>query len=168
MVDPASVLSGRTRETRIRRDAEGRWFNDGVEVTHPLLRQAFDRWLCLAPDGSGRFCLSNDINWAFVTIEGAPRFVRRVAIEGPAVRLVLSDERVVPLEPHTLRQGDDGALYCDVPDGLAARFDRHAMMQLGELIGEDQEGVYVRVGESVVRPPIANDPLRLVAPRRPA
>ena len=51
MVDPASMLQGRTRETKIARDALGRWFNDGDEITHVLLRRAFDEWLQRAPDG---------------------------------------------------------------------------------------------------------------------
>ncbi len=160
MTDPASMLAGRTRETRIRRDAEGRWFNDGVELTHPLLRQAFDKWLQRAPDGSGRFCLSNDINWAFVAIEGPPRFVRSASIEGDAVRLTLSDERVVELDPGTLRQDRDGALYCDAGDGLVARFDRSAVMQLEALLEEDAQGVHLRIAGAVVRPPVVDDPLR--------
>lgn len=160
MVDPASLLQGRTRETKIRRDADGRWFNDGVELTHPLLKQAFDRWLCRAPDGSGRYCLSNDINWAYVTIEGAPRFVRRVEIRPDGgVRLALSDETEVELDCETLRQGPDGALYCNVPGGLVARFDRHAMMQLEPILHEDARGVYLSVGGREVRPPIVADPL---------
>ncbi|HEY8427962.1 MAG TPA: hypothetical protein VIL20_06285 [Sandaracinaceae bacterium] len=159
MVDPANMLAGRTRETKIRRDAEGRWFNDGVEITHPLLREAFDAWLCRAPDGSGRYCLSNDINWAYVEIEGPPRFVRGVSVEGDRVALRLSDGRVVALDPRTLRQGRDGALYCDVGEGLSARFERHAVMQLAELLGEDDAGVYLRVGGELVRPPVVDDPL---------
>jgi hypothetical protein len=160
MIDPASVLQGRTRETKIRRDAEGRWFNDDVEVTHPLLKQAFDRWLGWAPDGSGRYCLSNDINWAYVALEGAPRFVRRVAIrEGGVVSLGLSDESEVALDPATLRQGPDGALYCTVPCDLVARFDRHAMMQLAAITDEDAAGVYLALGGRAVRPPVVSDPL---------
>lgn len=160
MIDPASMLPpGRTRETKIRRDAEGRWFNDEVEVTHPLLKQAFDRWLGWAPDGSGRYCLSNDINWAYVAIEGAPRFVRKVAIDDGAVRLGLSDEREAALDPGTLRQGADGALYCTVEGSLVARFDRHAMMQLASIVEEDASGVYLTIGARVVRPPLVEDPL---------
>ena len=160
MIDPASVLQGRTRETKIRRDAEGRWFNDGVEVTHPLLKQAFDRWLGRAPDGSGRYCLSNDINWAYVALEGAPRFVRRVTIgEDQTVSLLLSDEREVSLDPATLRQGPDGALYCTVQGDLVARFDRHAMMQLAAITEEDAAGVYLALGGRAVRPPSVSDPL---------
>lgn len=159
MVDPGSMLQGRTRETKIRRDAEGRWFNDDVELTHPLLRQAFDRWLMRAPDGSGRYCLSNDINWAYVAIEGPPRFVRAARVSERGVELTLSDESAAELDPDTLRQGEDGALYCDVPGELAARFDRHAAMQLEALLGEDEEGVFVRIGDRTVRPPVVADPL---------
>lgn len=159
MVDPASTLKGRTRETKIRRDAEGRWFNDDVEVTHPLLKEAFDRWLVLAPDGSGRYCLSNDINWAYVAIEGPPRFVRRVAIEDGEVRVVLSDGSEAPLALSSLRQGPDGALYCRAPGGLVARFERHAMMQLAPWIEEDEGGVHLTIGGRIVRPPVVEDPL---------
>ncbi len=159
MTDPASMLAGRTRETKIRRDARGRWFNDGVPVTHPLLTQAFDRWLRRAPDGSGRYCLSNDINWAFVEVEGPPRFVRSVAIRHGGVRLRLSDEREVELDPSTLREGPDGVLYCDVGEGLAAGFDPHAAVQLADLVGEDEHGVFLRVGGAIVRPPVVDDPL---------
>jgi hypothetical protein len=159
MVDPASMLEGRTRETKIRRDAEGRWFNDGVELTHPLLKHAFDRWLRRAPDGSGRFCLSNDINWAFVTLEGPHCFVRSVRLAGGAVTLVLSNEQDVPLDPEALVQGPDGGLYCRVPGDLVARFDRHAMMQLDALIDEDDDGVFLRIGTDRVRPPVVADPL---------
>lgn len=162
MVDPASVLQGRTRETKITRDAQGRWFNDGTPITHVLLTRAFDEWLRPAPDGSGRFCLSNDINWAYVSIEGPPRFVRAVELRdeaGAEIRLRLSDGAEVPLEVETLRQGRDGALYCEVPGEMVARFDSHAMMQLEERVGEDEEGVFLSVGGRAVHPPVVDEPL---------
>ncbi|MEZ4335191.1 MAG: hypothetical protein R3B82_01005 [Sandaracinaceae bacterium] len=160
MVDPAAMLKGRTRETRIRRDDAGRWFDGDDPIRHPLLTRAFDEWLRPAPDGSGRWCLSNDINWAFVTLEGPPRFVRSVDVSD-VIRLALSDGRVVPLDPATLRQGPDGALYCDVPGAMVARFDRHAAMQLGDLLDEDEEGVFLGIGDARVRPPTVDDPLAL-------
>jgi hypothetical protein len=155
MVDPSALLEGRTRETKIRRDAEGRWYNDGVEIVHQLLTRAFDQWLVWAPDGSGRYCLSNDVNWAYVSIEGAPRFVRSVH-DG---MLRLSDGKEIPLDPKSLRQGKDGALYCDAPENMVARFDRHAIMQLSDYLGEDDRGVYVEVDGQTFRPPIVDDPL---------
>ncbi len=162
-MDPAAFLAGRTRETKIRRDATGRWFNDGVRIEHPNLVVAFDEWLDVAEDG--RFCLKNSINWAYVTIEGPALFVRSARIVGDAVELSLSDRRVVPLEAATLREGDDAALYCDVSsrDGarkLVARFDPMAQSGLAPIVLEDERGPYLSLGGERVRPQRVADPLR--------
>jgi hypothetical protein len=157
MIDPGSLLEGRTRETKIRRDAQGRWYNDGVQIVHPLLTRAFDEWLVRAPDGSGRWCLSNDINWAYVSLEGPPRFVRSARADG-GLFVSLSDGRELEIDPATLRQDREGALYCDAAD-LVARFDRHAMMQLEQVVAEDEDGVFLAIDGRTYRPPIVDDPL---------
>lgn len=161
-MDPGSFLQGFSRETTIRRDAEGRWFHDGEPLVHPKLTRAFDRWLDLAEDG--RYCLRNDVHWVYVTLEGAPLFVRSVRIDDSAViGLSLSDGRDAPLAPATLREAADGALYCDVPRGavvLTARFDRHAMQQLDPVLREDELGVYLALGAAKVRPPRVAEPVR--------
>jgi len=163
-MDPSSMIAGRTRETKIRRDARGRWFDGDDPIEHPLLTQAFDAWIDRAEDG--RYCLRNDINWAYVTIEGAPVFVRSLELEGGSagggvrVWLHLSDRRREPLDPHTLREGRDGALHCQVRGGaLAARFDPHAAMQLAPLVHEDAQGTYLELEGTKVRPPVVDDPL---------
>ncbi len=158
-MEPGSFLQGMTRETSIRRDALGRWFHEGEPLEHPNLVRAFDRWVDRAQDG--RYCLKNDINWAYITLEGPPFFVRSVQL-GPQgeASLVLSDDQKEFLDPSTLRQGPDGALYCDVRSGtMPARFDRHAMQQLESVLREDPEGVYLLLGSRAVRPPAVSDPL---------
>jgi uncharacterized protein len=158
-MDPTSFLTGRSRETTIRRDALGRWFHDEQPLDHPNLVRAFDRWLDKAEDG--RFCLRNDINWAYVTLEGPPLFVRTVRLDPDGtVWLTLSDDRTEPLAADTLRQDRDGALYCDARGGtLVARFDRHAMQQLEPILKEDERGVYLALGQARVRPSVVADPL---------
>jgi hypothetical protein len=158
-MDPTSFITGRSRETTIRRDALGRWFHDEQPLDHPNLVRAFDRWLDKAEDG--RFCLRNDINWAYVTLEGPPLFVRTVRLDPDGtVWLTLSDDRVEKLAAQTLRQDADGALYCDAREGaLVARFDRHAMQQLEPLLKEDERGVYLALGQERVRPSVVADPL---------
>jgi hypothetical protein len=157
-VDPRSYLEGRSRETTIRRDAQGRWFHDGEPLEHPNLTRSFDRWIERAE--AGRYCLKNDINWASITLEGPPMFVRAVRLRDGGAWLVLSNDREEPLAPETLRQDADGALYCDVARGtLAARFDRHAQAQLTAVLGEDERGVYVALGGERIRPPTVGDPL---------
>jgi hypothetical protein len=158
-MDPTSFLSGASRETTIRRDSLGRWSQDGQSLDHPNLVRAFDRWVDRADDG--RYCLRNDINWAYITLEGPPLFVRAVRFEpGSPLTLMLSDESTEPLAVGTLRQGPDGALYCDARDGrLTARFERHAMQQLESLLGEDDQGVYLALAGQRVRPRLVTDPL---------
>ncbi len=159
-MEPTGPLEGLSRETRIRRDEQGRWFNEGEPLRHAGLIRAFDSWIDLAEDG--RYCLRNEINWAYITIEGPPFFVRTLTV-GPSgeVTLLVSDGRSYPLDPSTLRQGSDGALYCDVREpSLTARFDRPAMMQLEQLLDEDEQGVYLRLGGQIVRPPVVDGPVR--------
>ena len=156
-MDPASFLNGRTRETTIRRDDQGRWFFENDPLEHPNLVRAFEGWIERAEDG--RYCLRNDINWAYFTLEGPPFFVRSVRFEGGGVWLHLSGGHSELLDPSTLRQGPDGALYCNVRGAMAARFDRHAMQQLEAVLQQDDKGVYLALGADRVRPPVAADPL---------
>jgi hypothetical protein len=158
-MDPASFLEGRTRETTIHRDAQGRWFHDGQPLEHPALCRSFDRWVERAEDG--RYCLKNAINWAYISLDGAPLFVRGARIEGDRVTLLLSDDREARLDPDTLREGPDGSLYCDVHerDDMVARFERHVAAQLEPLMGEDGDGVYLQIEGRKVRPPVTAEPL---------
>ena len=164
-IDPALALRGFSRETTLFRDSEGRWFHDGQPLEHSNLVRAFDRWIERAPDG--RYCVKNDINWAYITLEGPPFFVRSVAIDDQGQpQLLLSNDQQEPLRGETLRVGPDGALYCDVGAGdMSARFERHAAMQLEPLIAEDEQGIYLRLDGRRVRPPRVEDPLQpLTAP----
>jgi hypothetical protein len=162
-MDPAAMLEGRSRETRLRRDASGRWWDGDDPIAHPLLVQAFDAWIERAEDG--RFCLKNDINWAYVTIEGAPIDVRTIELPAKtdgaaAISLHHSDGRTETLDPSTLREGPDGALYCEVRGGtMPARLSPHAAVQLDPLIDEDEHGTYIQLGTTRIRPPRTDEPL---------
>jgi hypothetical protein len=163
-MDAEMLPPGLSRETTIRRTAEGKWFHDGQAIDNPKLARAFDRWVKRAEDG--RYCLKNEINWAYFSLEGAPYFVRAARIEGGRAWLSLSNDEQVELDLHSLREGPDGALYCDAYPGLAARFDAHATVQLGELLEEDEHGPFFRLVDARdptrqerVRPPRVADPV---------
>ena len=159
-MDPAQFLQGRTRETEIRRDAGGRWFNGPGPIDHPNLTRSFDGWVDRAEDG--RFCLSNSINWAYVEIEGPAYFVKDVVPSAEGIGLLLSGDLREQLDPASLRQGPEGALWCAVREGRCpARFDNHAVGKMSDWIREDEEGVYVLIGGEKVRPPEIDDPLSL-------
>ncbi len=159
-MDPAEFLQGRTRETDIRRDARGRWFGGDDRIDHPNLTRSFDSWVDRAEDG--RFCLSNSINWAYIEIEGPAYFVKDVEVGTDGVDLILSGDRRERLDPASLRQGREDALWCVVREGRCpARFDNHAVGKMSEWIHEDADGVYLQIGTERVRPPRINDPLSL-------
>ncbi len=163
--DPAQLLEGRTRETQIRRDARGRWFNGEDRIDHPNLARSFDGWIDRAEDG--RFCLSNSINWAYVEIEGPPYFVKDVSVADARITLHLSGGLDETLNADSLRQGPEGALWCTVREGRCpARFDNHAVSKMSDAVGEDDDGVYVQIGALKVRPPEVADPLSLGAEKR--
>ncbi|MBX7191649.1 MAG: hypothetical protein K1X94_06310 [Sandaracinaceae bacterium] len=154
-------VEGRSRETKIRRDARGRWYDDDVPITHEALCRAFDGWIERADDG--RYCLKNEINWAYVTIEGPPVLARALVVldlDAPSVRLVLSGDREESLDLATLREGPDGDLYCDVRGGtLPCRLTAPAMMALSEHLHDDGSGTVLWLGATRVRPPRVSDPL---------
>jgi len=119
-------------------------------------------WIDRAEDG--RYCLSNAINWAYVEIEGPPYFVKDVTTSDDGIVLHLSGGQRERLDSSTLRQGPEGALWCAVREGRCpARFDNHATTKLSSEIGEDDQGVYVRVGSERVHPPTVAEPLSLGA-----
>ena len=111
--DPAQFLQGRTRETQIRRDARGRWFNGEDRIDHPNLMRSFDSWIDRAEDG--RFCLSNSINWAYIDIEGPAYFVKDISATNDEITLHLSGGLEETLDPGSLRQG---------PEPIRLRHDR--------------------------------------------
>ena len=162
---PAQFLQGHTRETQIRRDARGRWFNGEDRIDHPNLVRSFDSWIDRAEDG--RFCLSNSINWAYIDIEGPAYFVKDTTPTLDQITLHLSGGLEETLDPGSLRQGPEGALWCTVREGRCpARFDNHAVSKMADAVGEDDEGIYVRFGSQKVRPPQIDDPLSLGAEKR--
>ncbi|MFO0726960.1 MAG: DUF1285 domain-containing protein [Myxococcota bacterium] len=141
-----------SRETKIRRDRFGVWFDGEEPIDQPAIARAFDRWLELADDG--RFCLKNSVNWAYVQIEGAPVFVRQAHRRVEGFALDLSDGRQEDLDPATLAIDAEGAIHCRVRGGtLWARFDHPAALSLGEAVVEDEGALWLML--SGVRWPFA-------------
>lgn len=133
------VGAGWTRETRIRRDRFGRWFDGDEPIEHPRITDAFNRWIDRAPDG--RYILKNATHWAYVAIEGPPIWVLRARVEGEALLLTLSDGRAEPLDPGTLSQDAAGQLSARVRGGtMPAGFTNAAGADLMELLEEGEDG----------------------------
>ena len=125
-------------------DKEGRWFHDGVEITHLRTVELFSRSVC--PDPAGGYRLQIGREWARIEVEDTPLMVREVAFRGERVELGLNDHSREFLDPATLRVGRENVLYCRVKTGrFPARFLRPAYYQLTSRIEQDQDGYFLQV-----------------------
>jgi hypothetical protein len=146
---------GRSRESTIRLDSEGRFFHDGDLVEHPGLAAALGSWISRHPE-DGRFILTNGYDWTYFTVEDAPYFVRTIRIEPARVVLALSDGSEEDWDPSATRAGNGGALYTTVkrtaPRGpFEAKFTRHAQTALAAVLVESEGGVAAKIGDRLTR-----------------
>jgi hypothetical protein len=103
---------GRSRESSIVLDAEGRFWHEGAPVSHRGMARAFASWIGRHPD-DGRYVLNNGYDWSYFRVEDAPFFVERVELE-PATNtlmLELSDGTREALDPAALSLGRGGARF---------------------------------------------------------
>ena len=131
---------GRSRESTIRLDRNGRFWHDGAKVEHQGMAAAFASWIARHPD-DGRFILTNGYDWTYFTVEDVPFFVLSLSADPRAPTLTLSDGTEEPLDPSGLSVGDRDALYCRVKDGaFEARFTPPAQNALAPLLVEGDDG----------------------------
>jgi hypothetical protein len=136
---------GRSRESTLRLDGEGRFFHDGEPVLHPKLADALHTWISRHPD-DGRFILTNGYDWTYFTVDDAPFFVRSLRAQDGDAILVLSDATEEPLDPATVRANDRGELYVtvkrDAKGGpFEAKLTRFAQTQLEPFLEPEGDGV---------------------------
>jgi hypothetical protein len=131
---------GRSRESTIRLDADGRFWHNGEPVTHAGMARAFAGWIRRHPD-DGRYILSNGYDWSYFEVEGTPLFVQRVRLEGDAAVLCLFDGSEAPLDPEALWIGEREALHTRVADrDLEARFQPAAQVDMAPILTTDGRG----------------------------
>lgn len=151
---------GRSRESTIRIDAEGRFFHEGALVEHPRLVSAMHSWISRHPD-DGRYVLTNGYDWTYITVEDAPFLVRSIRVDGGRVLLGLSDETEEAWAPEATRIAPSGALYAQVKrqakrGPFEAKFTRHAQTALAPLLVESDGfpalhlgGITFRIGSTL-------------------
>jgi phosphoglycolate phosphatase-like HAD superfamily hydrolase len=129
-------------------DREGRWLNDGVEITHARTVEAF--WRGLARNERGRYVVRMGAEECPVHLHATPYFVRRVEVSPEGILLRLSDGEAERLDPATLELVENRYLHCRVKEGRhEARFNRPAYYELARRIvkAADRDGYELLVGE---------------------
>jgi len=131
---------GRSRESRIRLDSEGRFWHEGQPVTHSGMARAFASWIARHPD-DGRYILSNGYDWSYFEVEATPMFVESVRFDDGRPVLCLFDGSEELLDPQALWIGERDALHTRVKGGeFEARFQPSAQVALGPLLVTDESG----------------------------
>lgn len=136
---------GRSRESQIVLDEEGRFWNGPVPVDHAGMAAAFASWIRRHPD-DGRYILTNGYDWTYFTVKSTPFFVRHVDIhaDGEGKRrasVLLFDGTEEPLDPGGIHVDEQGVLYASVKCGeYEARFLHHAQREMVDLVEERSDG----------------------------
>jgi len=126
-------------------DKEGRWFHEGVEITHPLTIELFSRSVVKDPSGGYRLQIGRE--WAKIKVEDTPYMIKTVEIQPNQVLILLNDKSVEKLEPDTLWIGKGNVLYCRVKNGeYPARFLRPAYYQQMQALKEKDNKFYLEIG----------------------
>jgi len=115
---------------------DGEWFHQGEKITHEKTWKAFSQNLRVEQD---RLVVRIGKEFAEVQAEDAPLIVSAVRENSDGIDLILIDERVVPLDPHTLTIDGSNVPYCTI-DGVHARFSRQAYYQLASHIRQSGDG----------------------------
>ena len=124
-----------TEESKIFMDKEGRWFHEGVEISHSRTSLLFSKMLNKGPNGKYYITVKNES--VMVELEDAPFVVKSVTViknkEGFVQDFILhlNDKSQEPLVPDTLMLGEENVMYCKVKKASErARFLRPAYYQL--------------------------------------
>jgi uncharacterized protein len=143
---------GRSRESSIRLDAEGRFFHDGAPVEHAAMAAAFASWIARHPDDA-RFILTNGYDWTYFEVEDTPFFVEgfRLTPDGAVLRLFDGTEE--PLDATTLRLDAEGRVRLRVKGGtFDAKLMRDAQLALAPFLTETPQGALSLVISGVEYP----------------
>jgi hypothetical protein len=131
---------GRSRESTIQLDAEGRFFHDGAPVAHAAMARAFASWIARHPD-DGRFILTNGYDWTYFQVDDVPFFVDTLRMTSEGLRLGLSDGTEEPLDATTLGLDAQGRVRLRVKGGaFDAKLTRSAQLALAPFLEESPSG----------------------------
>jgi len=119
---------------RLRIDADGVWYDDVVEVTHPGILANLRGNLRRDADG---YFIQTRVRVP-VEVADAPWVVTRLERRGEELHACLNDETEEAVDPATVRIGARDVPYCAVKQGaFEARFSRAAAFQLLALADYD-------------------------------
>jgi hypothetical protein len=141
-MDPATLQLLR-EQSGLRLDKEGRFWHRGGLVEHARTVAVLHQGIHRAADG--RWATRIGTDWAYLEVEDAALWVRRIEPEATSLRGQLASGDWVEVDPATLAAGADDALYARV-GGERARLTRDAQLSLSDHLREDDDGFLLQIG----------------------
>ena len=130
-------------------DKDGRWYHEGIEITHERLYLYLNE--CLDIDGEGGYSLKTGGNIYRIEVEDAPFVVKKIRYEEENFILTLNGNKEESLDLNSLNIRNN-IPYCRVKNGrFIARFLRQSYLQLSKYIIEDEYGYYIPVNRDRYR-----------------
>jgi len=134
----------RFRRTGIRLDRMGRFWHEGIEVTHKGLRRALLRWLDRRETDGRPILRFDSARYAYVEVEDSDLLVLSIEWRNHCAYTSLNDGTEEELEYRSLYRGRENALYCRVRRGrLLAPLSTTALFSLAQEISEPTPGDFV-------------------------
>ncbi len=129
----------------IRVDKEGVWYYKGAEMFRREIVDLFYEHL-LFDEALGKYVIALKSDRCFIEVDDTPYVVRSVYRNGSrdegneSLEVLLNTRKREPLDPSSLRTGDENVLYCTVREGrFPARFSRPAYYQIAQWIEYDED-----------------------------
>ena len=141
-MDP-DLLRQLREQSGLRLDKEGRFWHRGGLVEHPRTFAVLHQGIHRAADGRWATRIGKD--WAYLEVEDAALWVRRIEASGTALRAQLASGEWVQVDPGTFAAGAEDVLYVRVGEERA-RLTRDAQLSLGDYLREDRHGFLLELG----------------------
>jgi len=134
-------MNQQTTETvvQLRLDAEGRWYQDGIQVMGDKIVKAYFKGVRRAEDG--RYQLKIKSQPIVVRVEDVTLFVTGTVRDASGYTITLSDGSTGRLDIASLEAGDKNQLYCQTGQGVRARFLRKPCLEFIKTLSI-REGYY--------------------------
>lgn len=119
-------------------DKDGRWFQNGSEIVHPLVYLQFCQMLEKTENGEYRVRLGREV--CRVEVMDAPFVIKSVSERAGELFIHLNDKSVEPFNPELFWIGEGNVPYSLIKSGaFHARFLRPAYYQLVQYIESDRQ-----------------------------
>ena len=129
---------------RIFIDKRGRWYQDGIAITHKWTYLHNNR--LLSRDEEGRYYIDEGRGRIYVEVEDTPFVVKMIDRRGDGFYAILNDESEEKLDFNNVWMNEENTPYTTVKNGeFEARFTRPAYYEFAKYLRQEGDKFYIEV-----------------------